>query len=416
MNYIRLMVGSLILLLSAILLPTYPVGALSPQAQSERRYTSLALDSSGTPHISFYDSTHGDLFYATKGHRGGWFVETVDSEGDVGSFNSIAVGADGTPHIVYVDLTNSQLKHAWKVGGVWLRENIPVPNGAGANIPGGKYPRIAIDSTGALQVSYKHPFGLSYTKNVGSIWTEETVQGPPPGQILVPNMGSQSDIAVDSSDNPHISYSGYDGLNVKYATKSGGNWAIQLVESVSRYFEGPSIAVDSLGRPYITYSYSYSSSLYNYTIRYAARPTAGPTRALWSIETVDSGWGTFSSIAVDAAGRSHISYWNGSLVYATRTGSNYTVSSWQKEIVDSGGSVGGYTSLKLDSNGLPRISYINYSNWDVKYAWNDGTVWRTEVVEHTFPASLPVPLTLATMILLSILPRLGRKMRAVSSR
>lgn len=47
------------------------------------RFTSIALDDSGNPHISFQDFSNGDLKYATK-TEGSWNIETVDSTGEVG--------------------------------------------------------------------------------------------------------------------------------------------------------------------------------------------------------------------------------------------------------------------------------------------------------------------------------------------
>jgi hypothetical protein len=72
------------------------------------------------------------------------------------------------------------------------------------------------------------------------------------------------------------------------------------------------------------------------------------------------------SLALDAAGRPHISYYdstNDDLKYAYFDGT-----AWQIETVDSAGWVGYYTSLELDSFGRPHISYYDGTNGDLKYA------------------------------------------------
>ncbi|UCD19692.1 MAG: hypothetical protein JSU64_00715 [candidate division WOR-3 bacterium] len=53
--------------------------------------TSIALDASGIPYISYYDWANGDLKCAMKvGSH--WIVDTIDDEGDVGSYSSLASG------------------------------------------------------------------------------------------------------------------------------------------------------------------------------------------------------------------------------------------------------------------------------------------------------------------------------------
>ncbi len=104
--------------------------------------------------------------------------------------------------------------------------------------------------------------------------------------------------------------------------------------------------------------------------------TIPPSTYNWQIETVDSdGWCT--SLALDGAGRPHISYQgNVNLKYAWHDGVN-----WQIETVDSNGGVGWDTSLALDGTGYPHISYYDWANDDLKYAWHDGMVWHIETID-----------------------------------
>ena len=70
--------------------------------------TSLALDGSGYPHISY---GHNDLRYAYQ-DAAGWHTQTVDSEGGVGSHSSLALDGYGYPHISYSDYRYAHLKYA----------------------------------------------------------------------------------------------------------------------------------------------------------------------------------------------------------------------------------------------------------------------------------------------------------------
>ena len=110
-------------------------------------YPSLALDSGGNPHISYYDSTNGDLKYAY--HDGtSWQIETVDSAGDVGLYTSLALDSGGNPHISYYDDTNADLKYAYHDGTSWQIETV---DSAGIV---GMYSSLALDSCGYAHISY----------------------------------------------------------------------------------------------------------------------------------------------------------------------------------------------------------------------------------------------------------------------
>ena len=83
-------------------------------------YTSLALDSSGNPHISY--SGGDDLKYAAF-NGSTWTTQTVDSNGEVGWDTSLALDSNGNPSISYWDHTNYDLKYAAFNGSAWTTQS-----------------------------------------------------------------------------------------------------------------------------------------------------------------------------------------------------------------------------------------------------------------------------------------------------
>jgi PKD repeat protein len=121
-------------------------------------YTSLAFDclyfpclASGNPAISYHDASNGDLKYA---HWNGtsWDIETVDSDGWVGSHTSLAFdsccGAIGNPAISYYDATNGDLKYAHWNGTKWDIDTVDSAGWAG------RYTSLAFTTSGTPAISY----------------------------------------------------------------------------------------------------------------------------------------------------------------------------------------------------------------------------------------------------------------------
>ncbi len=100
----------------------------------------------------------------------------------------------------------------------------------------------------------------------------------------------------------------------------------------------------------------------------------------WQTTVVDDSGdvGKWTSIAVDAEELPHISYFdqtNNNLKYA-----HYSGDSWRIEPVDTVGVVGKYSSIGLDSSDRPHIAYYDGTYDDLMYAYNDGTAWDITVV------------------------------------
>ena len=291
----------------------------------------LALDSSGNPHIAYYNNTDGHLKYASWSGSSWGTPQTVDPEAVVSGL-SLALDSSGNPHIAYLDVngTHSNLKYVSWSGSSWGT------------------PQIVDDGSGA---------------------------------------GWYCSLALDSSGNPHIAY--YDPLNgLIYASWSGSAWSKTVVDSNGIVFAYCSLALDSSGNPHISYYYCLDSS--TTYLKYASWTAASG----WSTQTADStlGAGWYCSLALDSSGNPHISYYDSTnkvLKYVSWSGSSWANPQKVDSTGDisqymSGGGLGSYCSLALDSSGNPHISYYDATNGHLKYVSWSGSSWGTpQTVDST---------------------------------
>ncbi len=157
------------------------------------------------------------------------------------------------------------------------------------------------------------------------------------------------------------------------AGQPAATWAIEVVDEPGYGGPGISLALDSAGRPHISYGGEISGSLYG--LKYAYHDGTA-----WHTEMVDQqmspGWNT--ALALDSQGDPHIAYHvanNNALVYT-----HFYSATWYSTTVDSGPDVGASASMALNAADLPRITYADETSHTIRFARYDGTTWQIEVV------------------------------------
>ena len=269
-----------------------------------------ALDSSDNPHVGLYttdSSGNGDLRLATNTGQSpsSWTLEMIDnSSTNVGSNCDMKVGPNGDIYVVYWkwEVNNHSLKFAHYDGNSWTTSDIDNDGGSDSS--------LQIDKLGNLHVSYRDLTngGLKYGINNGQGWVLSTIEGN--GQ------GKGNSLVLDSNNDPHVSY--FDGYNnrLKYASLTGTSWSFSTVET--------------------GLSWGNSSNAVH----------------------------TDTSIGIDSSDNVHISYYNAGLKYAF-----YDGTSWNFTLIDTVENIEGNTNLIVDDEQRIHISYHDKENKSLKYAF-----------------------------------------------
>ena len=355
------------------------------------KYTSIAVDADNEPYICYYDVTNMDLKYAHK-IGSNWTVQIVDSEYDcgwAGSSHSLALDSNGNAHIAYIEwITGTNivnLKYAKWTGLEW---NISLVEGGDGEEAPRCYPSIALDSNDNPLIIYifdKTPFGqynwgVKYCKWNNSAWEFETVAEP-----CIENGFTVTSLVLDSEGNPHITYDRIISfnpliINLEYAYRTSRGWNIEVVDGGSECWFS-CIAVDSNNNPHISYiKYTVFTDDAPYELKYAKR-----SDNLWINSTLEIGDCKHTSIVIDSNDHPHISYmgmlsYGSALKHAWWDGTK-----WIFSVVDTGGNkwTGLYTSTAIDSQGKCHISYYDGTDWEIegnlKCAWGENTIpYNTE--------------------------------------
>jgi hypothetical protein len=285
--------------------------------------TSLTLDASGNPVVSYHDVTNGDLKILHCGDANctsGNSITAPDTTGDVGTWTSLALDASGYPVVSYYDVTNGDLK---------------VLHCGNANCTSGN--------------SITSPDTAGDVGNVGTSLT------------------------LDDSGNPVVSYMDYTNsyLNVLHCNDtdcSGGDESITSPDAGGSVGRFSSLALDASGYPVVSY---YDRKEPNRELRVLHCNDADCSGGDESITSPDAGGPQWISLALDASGYPVVSYGYlgstpGPHLKVLHCGNADCTSGNSITVPDVDGDVGWHTSLALDAGGNPVVSYYDQTNGDLK--------------------------------------------------
>lgn len=256
-------------------------------------YSSLALDSSGKPHIAYVSGD--EVKYASQ-NDSGWSIQTVDKMPEINSVVSLALDSNDTPYIMYSNPTSyvdnqgiarssviiklATLKNShWNIESVLASSNFD------------EFGNMVLDSKGyphflAMEGHFISTTNTTYLSTIlhaswnGSAWNTQKV-------ISTDRLGNVGFLALSSNDYPHVVYNTGE---IMYARWTGTAWENYTVDSegIVSFKPAFSIAIDPKGTPHISYLKNPPhtvSALSPINLMYATAnltetpPTTSPTQA-----------------------------------------------------------------------------------------------------------------------------------------
>jgi hypothetical protein len=384
-------------------------------------FTSIALAPGNIPVVSYFDATNNALKVLRCGNSNcssGNTIAFVDAVGMVGQHTSLFLDQAGKPVITYFDVLNQRLKIAHCNDIFCTNASILVPD---AFTSLGQFTSLALDNAGYPVVAYHdaanggrlkvlrcttpgctsnstifvsdagsvgqftslHLNGLNnpvisyydvgngnlkvqHCSSPACITAPDGSGSPPSAEINTHNVGQFTSLRMDGSGNPVISY--YDENSTALKLVRCGNQSCSLIANPDFLRvdldggQSTSLALDSLGRPVV----SYVSSSSRLRLAHCGDANCDPANVVFSTPDVSGAVGRTqgTSLTLDASGNPVISYFDQAanrlrVMHCTNANCSGSQTSTTPDTLATGGQ---QSSLKLDASGRPVISYYEASN------------------------------------------------------
>lgn len=327
------------------------------------QFTSLALDDQNRPVVSYFKSTTqaAKLVRCGDGSCSTELSKTVLKKGGVGGYTSVALDSNGAPVISFyygnLDLETGDLRVVHCGNRKCTADNVrATPDSAGFT---GIGTSLVLDALGNPVVSY-----VSLDRGglkVLHCGDPDCASGNYVTALDPDVYGVQTSIALDASGDPVVAYVAFSGLRILHCgdadCTTGNTYATPDSTGPAGWQGGTSMSLDAAGNPVVGYFYwDYINT--ELRILHCGTPGCEAGNSFASPDpTAVAGGG--SSLRVDSTGLPVVSYagQGGSALSILHCGDAICASGNTIATPDTADSPGFYSSLRLTPNDTPVVSY-----------------------------------------------------------
>src|SRR5207302_736853 len=216
-------------------------------------FTSIVLDGSGEPYISYIDETLGIVRVAHR-FTSNWTTEPVASVGSSQGNTNLAFGPNATLYLSFVAGESHVVELATRNASGWTVTPVDLGYSEGYNRL-----VIGLDSGGAPHIAYYDSVNttLRYAERVNGTWAISTIDGND-------DAGWDASLAIDRFDRVHVAYYARLVGELRYAIRMPSGWIRETADTGGVVGWYTSLAADRGGLPRIAY-YDWTNGDLKYT-------------------------------------------------------------------------------------------------------------------------------------------------------